>query len=182
MKNVKLQSEAGFTIVELLVAMSIFVSVLGIIIGIFVGSLRAERSLVSFMGINDNASLALEQMAREMRTGIDFALIDPTGSAIAFKNGQGETVAYMLENDAIARGVCVVPPCGSTSQFSDFTALTGNRVTVSRLFFDLVHLDFFPEVWPPRITIRVGIESEDPDSLFAHNDIQTTVSARAQEP
>jgi prepilin-type N-terminal cleavage/methylation domain-containing protein len=166
----------GFTIVEMLVAMGIFVSVLGIVVGIFIGSLRAERSLVGFMAINDNVSLALEQMAREMRTGEDFIILG--AGALGFTNAKGEHAAYRAMNGLIERGICETGPCTDLTGFSDFVPLTGNKAIVDRLSFDLVHENFSPEKWPPRITIRLGISSATPDTYGGHTDIQTTISAR----
>jgi type II secretory pathway pseudopilin PulG len=167
---------SGFTIVELLVSMGIFVSVLGMVVGIFIGSLRAERSLVGFMAINDNVSLALEQMAREIRTGEDFSV---SGSALIFTNAQSDTIAYGLSVDGILeRGVCFLEGnCADISSFGDFVALTGNKAVVDRLSF-VVDEGTGGDPWPLRVTIRLGVKSASSDTYGGRTDIQTTVSAR----
>ncbi len=172
----EISGQGGFTLVELLVAMGIFVSVLGIIIGIFIGALRAERSLVGFMAINDNVSLALEQMAREIRTGEDFST--PEQSVLIFTNAQNEQVAYRAPSGIIERGTCPIITCANLAEFADFTVLTGNKAIVSRLSFELVNEAFPSSQWPPRVTIRLGVESSSPDTFGGRADIQTTVSAR----
>ncbi|MBI2075117.1 MAG: prepilin-type N-terminal cleavage/methylation domain-containing protein, partial [Candidatus Harrisonbacteria bacterium] len=64
----------GFTIVELLVAVGLFLIVLAIASGAFVQALRSQRATLRLMAANDAASSALEQMTREIRVGDDFAL------------------------------------------------------------------------------------------------------------
>ncbi len=59
----------GFTIVELLVAMGIFLIVVEIAVGGFVNALRAQKQVAALIAAEGNADLALEQMAREIRTG-----------------------------------------------------------------------------------------------------------------
>jgi prepilin-type N-terminal cleavage/methylation domain-containing protein len=65
-------SRKGFTLVEVLVAMGIFVIVIAIATGGFVNSLRTQRQVASLISAQSNASLVLEQMAREIRTGFLF--------------------------------------------------------------------------------------------------------------
>lgn len=62
----------GFTLVELLVAMGIFTIVISIATGGFISSLRTQRQVASLISAQSNASLVLEQMAREIRTGFLF--------------------------------------------------------------------------------------------------------------
>ena len=62
----------AFTLVELLVAMSLFLILIGIATSGFIRVLRTQRAIVELMTINDNAVLTLEQMAREIRTGYHF--------------------------------------------------------------------------------------------------------------
>ena len=81
----------GFTIIELLIAMGLFAILISVVSGIFVRSLRAQRVTVALIAANNNASLAIEQMAREIRTGQSFsAVIDQ----LRFINAKGETVTY----------------------------------------------------------------------------------------
>ncbi len=95
-----LNSERGFTIIELLVAMGIFVIVISIAIGGFVQALRTERQTTALINANNNMSLVLEQMMREIRTGYNFCasgLSQPCDqSQFSFINANGQQVVYML--------------------------------------------------------------------------------------
>jgi len=65
-------NKKGFTLVEVLVAMGIFAIVVAIATGGFVNSLRTQRQVASLISAQSNASLVLEQIAREVRTGFLF--------------------------------------------------------------------------------------------------------------
>jgi prepilin-type N-terminal cleavage/methylation domain-containing protein len=65
-------NKKGFTLVEVLVAMGIFAIVVAIATGGFVSSLRTQRQVASLISAQSNASLVLEQIAREVRTGFLF--------------------------------------------------------------------------------------------------------------
>ncbi len=64
----KKQNRKGFTLIEMLVAIGIFSIVISIATGGFVSSLRTERQAAALISAQSNASLVLEQMAREIRT------------------------------------------------------------------------------------------------------------------
>jgi prepilin-type N-terminal cleavage/methylation domain-containing protein len=65
-------NKKGFTLIELLVSIGIFSIVVAIATGGFVNSLRTQRQVSSLISAQSNASLVLEQMAREIRTGYLF--------------------------------------------------------------------------------------------------------------
>lgn len=159
------QKQRGFTLVELLVAMSLFVIITSIATGNFIRSLRAQRAATGMIAINDNASLTLEQMAREIRTGGNFTT---TGdSQLNFTNAFGETVIYKLENEAIKRVVGGAPAA----------PLTAKNVIIKELKFNLMGHVAGDEM-PPRITISISVGSDYHDLKNVVTNIQTTVSAR----
>src|SRR5689334_8349161 len=63
---------AGFTLVEVLIAIGLFSILFAIAGGGFVNTLRAQRQLSAMMAAESNVSIALEEMARDMRTGYLF--------------------------------------------------------------------------------------------------------------
>ena len=85
-------NKKGFTMIELLVAMGLFVVVMGIASTVFVQSLRAQRSIVALMAANDNASLSLEQMMREIRTGSNFLTNNDQTELVFFSQRQKDEV------------------------------------------------------------------------------------------
>src|SRR6185369_6212596 len=96
----------GFTLIELLVAVSLFAIAVAIAAGGFVRALRTQRQLIALISANSSASLAIEQMAREMRTGFGFGCTAVAGvcDQISFTNASGEEVRYYSEDGVLKRG------------------------------------------------------------------------------
>ena len=171
-KNSKgLLSEAGFTIVELLVAMTLFVTLMSIVSGVFVRSLRTQRATAALIAANSNASLAMEQMSREMRTGSQFS---GGGSEIRFTNAKKEKVVYRWNSTS-----------GSVERSNDdgaaFKILTADNVKIKNLFFILFQGPSLADQYPDRITmvLQVGAAGIFIDAPVVN--IQTTVSSRVIE-
>ena len=69
----------GFTLIELLVSFGIFVTVVGVSVGMFLMSLRAHRSILAEKAVSENINFALEFMSRHMRVAQRYdSAIHPT--------------------------------------------------------------------------------------------------------
>ena len=102
--NCKLKiNNKGFTIVELLIAMSIFIILTSITAGGFINVLRNQRIVVALMAANDNMGLTIEQIAREIRTGYNFCKVSE--SKFQFVNADDEVIRYGFDSGGIIRGV-----------------------------------------------------------------------------
>lgn len=187
---------SGFTVIELIVAMTIFVILMSIAVGGFVHLLKSQRVVAALMIANDSASLTLEQMAREMRTGYNFC-ITPFGK-LEFVNAiRNEVVRYRLNNDAMEKGVSGISG-GDFSTCSDsddswfvYKKLTADNVKISDFNIKACGKNISPVFlldscgsggnnYPPRITVSLSITSAEPDvkKLEIYVPIQTTVSSR----
>lgn len=153
-----MKNNKGFTIIELMVAMGLFVIVVGISSGVFVRSLRTQRSLVALMAANDNASQTLEQMTREIRTGTAFVA---SGSRLAFTNATDESVVYDLVGGRIER---------------NGKALTASNVLVKYLRFVARGAEVGDGL-STRITVFLGVSARGKMESFVTR-LQTTVAAR----
>jgi prepilin-type N-terminal cleavage/methylation domain-containing protein len=167
----KTSKREGFTLVELLVAITLFSIAISIAVGGFVRALRTQRELISHIAANSNASLALEQMAREIRTGNTFSYVGCGTAAricdgITFTNANDEVVTYDLSSDgALSRTV------GGRSE-----KITADNVNVDYLNFSLLNDS------PARVTVSLGIGASvatSPDLSRNITNIQTTISSRA---
>lgn len=159
---------SGFTIVELLVAMTVFSIVISIATGAFIRALRTQRQLVSFAAANSNVSLVLEQMAREIRVGRDFTQSDE--KQLSFTNGRGEAVTYSYETGE-AGGIYREVGTNRAQQ------LTADNVDVRDLRFILRFSD--PEdAYPARVTIGIAVSPKELGVAASVIRVQTTVSAR----
>ncbi|MDP2695676.1 MAG: type II secretion system protein [bacterium] len=162
----------GFTLIELLVAMGLFVIVLSITSAIFIRGLRSQKVITSLIAVNDNASLSLEQMAREIRTGICFKVSDIDGenwlgNKLEFINARGESVAY----DFAVGGLIDRIVDGASAY------ITSDDVVIRRLEFVLQ--------WPlndddkqVRVTIMLSVGARAEQLQAFVTNIQTTVSPR----
>ncbi len=175
--NVRIIKIRGFTLVELIISMALFVILISIAAGGFASALRTQRSIASLVDANNNASLALEQVAREMRIGYDFCGMqgvnckDNSGTYtnLKFTNAVGKPVEYKLEDDAIKRGF----DDGTGMVFQKITAET---VSISALRFTLMSPG--SKKVPPRITINFTVASRNPALKNIMTNVQTTVSGR----
>lgn len=179
--NSKLKTEGGFTLVDLLVGIGLFAVVSSIALGGLARVLRTQRQVAALVAANNNASLALEQMARETRTGHLFCADDPVNGGgtvslcpagrddvIAFINAKGDTVSYRLSGGAIERWV---------NSVGVFEPITGQNVLVQYLRFLLLG-----NVWndgqQTRVTVAVGIGTRELGVSDAVVRLQTTISPR----
>lgn len=158
------RASRGFTVIELLVAMSVFSLIILISGAIFVRSIRSERIVAGRAAAFDNVALVVEQIAREVRTGIRFPQAEGAPSRVdwlEFTNYHNERVVYRLEREAITKSI----------NFASSLSLTSSNVKITNLGFWIMGAG---DNLPPRITIIV--EAEGP--FASPFNVQTTVGAR----
>ncbi len=160
----------GFTLIELIVAMGLFLTVTTLIVSFFIQSSRAERAVAGRVSAIDNVALAIEGMAREIRTGSGFqAVSDPGGRKVgnlAFTNYHGQSVVYRLMNTSIEK---------STDGGLSFMKLTSESVKIVNLSFWIFQRSADgAKVFPPRITIVSQAQGPFEGSF----NLQTTIGAR----
>ena len=100
----------AFTLVEVLVAMTIFVGTLILMSQIYVSAMRSERVAYSLLQNDESVRYALDYMSKTIRMGKDFTspdsstlsfnyyYVDPTG----FQTGW-QPISYSFQNDSITR-------------------------------------------------------------------------------
>lgn len=162
------KNKKGFTLIELMVALGLFSIIMVITTGGFVRFLKTQKQTSSFASVNNSLSVALEQMAKEIRTGKNFstdgASCPSSGAALSFVNSKGANVTYYLENGAVKRG----PDCSSGQE------ITGNKVSIGYLTFIVSNNSNYP----PRITILIGANPNNESASIYTVNLQTTVSSR----
>ena len=171
----------GFTLVELVVAMSVFIIAITIAVGAFVQALKTQRAVNHLLSVNSNASLVVEQIAREIRTGYGFDLdrfAPPlcTGGdydRLIFTNSRTNQVTYELREGTILREECV----GADCSVAEFEPLTASNIRVRRLCFtNTGSLENNRDPW--RITFSLAVGSSDLQFSGDVLNLQTTVAAR----
>ncbi|MCR4261077.1 MAG: type II secretion system GspH family protein [Candidatus Colwellbacteria bacterium] len=168
----------GFTLMELLVAMTVFLIVVGLSSGVFMQTLRSQRAITSFSENMNNITLALEQIAREVRTGFDF--VDDTSAdgkrytELKFRNGNGDYVRYEFFQEDEGPGQIARCKSFQEETCDEFDVITSSSVDIKELVFYIQNDD--GENRPPLVTISVETYiNKESDSTLT---LQTTVSSR----
>jgi type II secretory pathway pseudopilin PulG len=162
----------GFTLIEVLVAIASFIVIISIVVGGFAGALRSQRQAITLLNANYNSSLVLEQMAREIRTGMNFSinpLAFPAGSELSFLNANGQSVVYRLNTNNL--GIEKSVDGGLPKK------ITADDVVVDYLTF-ILSGENPQDGKQPRITILVGIRSRESGVSGSVVNLQTTISPR----
>lgn len=177
-------AQRGFTIIELVVSIGVFSILVTLAVGSIARSLRTQRQLSAMIAANTNVSLALEQMAREIRTGYGFEPANGTvcsgtwcaSDELLFENAMGAQVAYRLVNKSIER--TVTTPGGQ----DEIGYITGNDAEITYLSFILFGHST-GDGFPPRVTIALGVTPQGGERDLVLKGIetrlQTTVSSRS---
>ena len=71
--NYKLQTESGYSLIELMVAVGVFAIVVAATSGTFITSLRGQQKARTVQNTADNIRYAMEVMGKEMRMGKGFS-------------------------------------------------------------------------------------------------------------
>ncbi len=161
-------STKGFTVIELIVSMSLFVIISGIIVGSFITATRTQRAIISLIEARDNMGIAMEQMAREVRLGTNFDvnLSNAIGNGISFYDLNGDQISYIFDenNGVLLRQKNSEAPL----------PITSNDLTIKN--FRSSYISYFGV---PRITVSFSVIPKDSNlkDNFSFN-IQTTISGR----
>ncbi len=190
----------GFTLIEMLVTVSLFAIIITIAVGGFTNAERTQRQVTSLISAQSNVSIALEQMSRDIRTGYYFCHTpgdytntgvcnDPNNTSMPtcalvssspnsplmcpslnFYDANGNEINYSWNGGALTESINSGPP----------QSITGNTVYVKYLKFQLFG-QTEGDHWPPRITISLGIAASSTDPAVSSDvfNLETTVSARS---
>ena len=171
----------SFTIIEMLVSLTIFSIVTTVALGAFIIVLKGQRNALATQAVQGNASVLIESMAREMRTGTDFVipgpkviLVDPPrthGVGFEFTNAKGEIIEYELDSVNPTKLIRVVG--GGTP-----TQISSNQVDITNLRF-VVQGTASSDGMQPMVTIIMGFQNNGvrPEEQVSI-DISTSITQR----
>ncbi|PID83663.1 hypothetical protein CSB11_00080 [Candidatus Campbellbacteria bacterium] len=191
LKNKK--KEKGFTLIEMLISISLFTVVVTIAFGALITIISASSKAKTLKIVVNNLNLAMESMTREIRTGSfyncnssatspgdgsgndeDCILPSAANSNVLYlKSDDDEEVVYYLDDGQIK---VEKTKNGATTK----NTLTGDDVNIEYLKFAVVGAEKGDSVQPRVFIVLQGhITKGDADSRF---NIQSTVSQRKIEP
>ena len=128
----------GFTLIELMVAVSIFIIIMTISMGSIIGIFDASRKSRSLKTVLNNLNLAVESMSKEMRfgdnyhCGVSCTITLPKNCSngdtlMSFLSSDDEQVTYRLNGTTIEKKVdaeIYLPLTGSEIVIDDLTFYT----------------------------------------------------------
>lgn len=180
----KFSVQKGFTLAEILVAMAVFLLIMGSATGLFTSAVRNQRRFLITQEILNQTSYALEYMGRTIR----MARKDLSGDCIAaqtnYANPSGDSSIRFLDYDGKCRefskeGTQLTEKRSDTQYAADFPS-TGTPLTSASTNLSINSLKFRlsgetqGDELQPRVTIFLDIGGREYPGLK----IQTTISQR----
>lgn len=180
----KATKNKGFTLIEIIVAISIFTIILFISTGSILSVLDANRKSQNLRSVMDNLNYTLEAVTRTIRFGENYHCDITSGSisvpsdcasgasSISVTNSSGSQVIYRLTGSVIER---------STNGGATYSPLTSSNVTITRLTFWVLGSAPYAggvDVLQPRVIMVIsGYVGAKPTSRSTFT-LQTTISQR----
>lgn len=156
------EKQKGFTLIEMVVAVSIFVVVALIVSLVFVSLAQANRKAQALKLLIDNLNFSMDTMVLNLKTGRDYECPDFDGSlcrTVRFKDLNDEDHEYKWEDGKI---------------LEDNVALTSNDITITYANFAV---DDTPGA-RPLIQITISGEAQSQTVSKTEFNLQTVVSQR----
>lgn len=183
-------SERGFTLVEMLVAVALFAIVMTVSVGSLLTLVDANKKAQALKSVMNNLNFALENMSRNIRVGTTYhcntsatvpANIDtpndcPSGGVlIGFEptggdpNDKSDQIVYRLNGNRLER---------STDGGATFLSVTAEEVRITNLDFFVTGAEISGDTEQPRVVMVIqGVAGPTP-ALESEFNIQATVSQR----
>jgi prepilin-type N-terminal cleavage/methylation domain-containing protein len=180
---IKPQSKkTGFTLIEMMVAVSIFIVVAFVVTSTFMVAMDAYRKAQQIRLTIDNVNYAMDTMVLEIREGNRYTYGDSspcggkTNCSFSFYNYLGKSVFYSVSAPDSAGNVSICRAEGGGACL----ALTDTKVNISYLNFNIFPTDT-TGARPPMLQINVYGLVKVGKSQSDLN-VQTTVTQRNPDP
>lgn len=182
--------QSGYSIIELMVAIAVFLVVSSVTVGSFVKMVDANYRVQSLRSTLDNLSIVIEDMSRSIREGVkyhcDYTNTTPLlteardcaagETSFAYEAIDGDTYIYKLVsvagNGAIQR---------SLDGGASWATTTSPHVNITNFTFFVEAEPAFPFDDQPRVVIVISGESGKQIKRRSSFSIQTTVTQRSPE-
>lgn len=179
-KNKKLQR--GFTLIEIMVSLSVFIIVMTVSLGSILSILDANEKSQTKKTAMDNLDFALESMSRTIRFGVGFycgttstnpppsndCSSVPGGTSFSVQDSNGVLVVYTLSNGQIMKSVNNGTP----------NPITSSEVSINRLSFYVFNSAPWPNLSQPRVIISLSGTMGTKTATQSTFNLQTMVSQR----
>ena len=177
--------KSGFTLVELMVSVSVFVIIMVISLGSILSIFDANKKSQTLRTVMDNLNFSLEAMTRNIRFGTNYHCDATVGdiatpaprdcssgaTSMVVKTADGKKVAYKLSGGRITRSIN-----GGSDYF-----VTSSDVTITDLKFRVVGSTPYSvgnDLYQPQIVITINGFSGVKATTKSSFSLETTVSQR----
>lgn len=186
----------GFTLVELLIAMTIFLLFIGVVVGAYTGIIRAQRNANEYRIMYSEARSVFDSLTWELRNGIvDYGyyvesetegyLVGALDELVLVPGNGDKRVLIGYENDAvylmdIPFENAVFPEERRFLNNPEEVRISDFRMYVSPVFdpYDLDYTSHDFQQFHPKVTVYAFFEREFGNGSTYDMILQTTVSSR----
>ncbi len=192
----KNNKNSGFSLVEMLVAIAVFMSIMTIAISALITIISANKKAQAIKNTVDSVNFAMETISRDMRVGTNYSCIVegtakgdcPEGSnSVQYTNSEEKTIVYTFNKDT---GLPVISE--TKPDLPDPTALISrdSNINIDNMTFYVIGANCESgtgdtcegKKTQPRVIIdisgRVSINGSSDVSTF---DLQTSISQRSRQ-
>lgn len=168
-----MQEEDGFTLIEMLVAMTMGVVVMGGVVILLIGAMRSQPRLDKQATNVQTARYALERMTRELRNGVLVTENKYTSSSISFETYVRHTTCGGSTMSASSAGAtkCEVTYTCSGSSCTRIEAApgvtTGTAVPILTGIGNASSVFAYPQATRPPTYVEVTLKIPDPEGSGA---------------
>lgn len=174
----------GFTLIELMTAVSVFAVVMVISMGAILGVFDANRKSESLKTVMDNLNFAVDSMSREMRFGKNYHCGSGTltvpqncstggGTQVSFLSSGNEQIVYRLTGTQIEKSV----DGGLT-----YISVTAPEIQIESLTFYVLGASPAPaNTLQPKVLIKIKGSAGSKIKTKSDFALQTLVSQRLQD-
>jgi prepilin-type N-terminal cleavage/methylation domain-containing protein len=160
----KPETQKGFTIIEMVVAVGVFAVVITISLTAFLNISDIQKRTEALRVVNDNLNFSLESMMREIRAGSNYR-VGAGGTSFTVADESGNDISYRLNNSRIEKSV----------SGGSYLALTAPEVNITKLLF-VAQGQASGDGLQPRVTIIITGSAGEKNIIKLN--LQTTISQR----
>lgn len=186
------KQKAGFTLLEMVVSIGLFVTLAVASISIMLDVSRVRRKSANLQAVTDNVRFGLELITKELRTGEEYAILpdlcEPSQAVLSFisnNTGTPQRRAYYLKASEIMK--ISFTQGDQTRQITpadcpDALPFTSNEVQMNSFNFMVHGGNIGQSDGQPWVTISMEAQSRDPKiGADTHMNLQTTVTQRIRD-
>lgn len=176
----KRTGEKGFTLIEIMVSLSVFIIIMTVSLGSILSILNSSEKSQTKKTAMDNLNFALESMSRTIRFGTNFycgtTASNPPGAndcaagstSFSVRDSNGALVVYSLSNGKIMKAV----------NNASANAVTSSEINITRLTFYVFGSTGWPDINQPRVIMSLSGTVGSKTATQSTFNLETSVSQR----